>query len=312
MTIQQINYVLTISDEGSINKAAEKLFLTQPSLTSAVKELEEELEIIIFERSRKGVVPTNEGRDFLASVRQLYQQYELISDKYKNKNMLKRKFGVTTQHYSFVVRSFVETVKKFDTSLFEFTIFESRTREVIQDVYESRSEIGILFINDYNKKIIEKFLKNMNLSFTELIKCNAYVYLWKGHPLAKKKFISIDDLKKYPCLSFDQGNESSIYFAEEILSDNEYPRSIKTNDRATMLNLMKGLNAYTLCSGIISDELNGDEYVAVPFEEDSENKNGVMTIGYIERKQSIRSDVGEIFIEELKNYLKTCAGVTGE
>ena len=312
MTIQQINYVLTISDEGSINKAAEKLFLTQPSLTSAVKELEEELEIIIFERSRKGVVPTNEGRDFLASVRQLYQQYELISDKYKNKNMLKRKFGVTTQHYSFVVRSFVETVKKFDTSLFEFTIFESRTREVIQDVYESRSEIGILFLNDYNKKIIEKFLKNMNLSFTELIKCNAYVYLWKGHPLAKKKFISIDDLKKYPCLSFDQGNESSIYFAEEILSDNEYPRSIKTNDRATMLNLMKGLNAYTLCSGIISDELNGDEYVAVPFEEDSENKNGVMTIGYIERKQSIRSDVGEIFIEELKNYLKTCAGVTGE
>ena len=312
MTIQQINYVLTISDEGSINKAAEKLFLTQPSLTSAVKELEEELEIIIFERSRKGVVPTNEGRDFLASVRQLYQQYELISDKYKNKNMLKRKFGVTTQHYSFVVRSFVETVKKFDTSLFEFTIFESRTREVIQDVYESRSEIGILFLNDYNKKIIEKFLKNMNLSFTELIKCNAYVYLWKGHPLAKKKFISIDDLKKYPCLSFDQGNESSIYFAEEILSDNEYPRSIKTNDRATMLNLMKGLNAYTLCSGIISDELNGDEYVAVPFEEDSENKNGVMTIGYIERKQSIRSDVGEIFIEELKNYLKTCASVTGE
>ncbi len=310
MTIQQINYVLTISDEGSINKAAEKLFLTQPSLTSAVKELEEELGIIIFERSRKGVVPTNEGRDFLASVRQLYQQYELINDKYKNKDMLKRKFGVTTQHYSFVVRSFVETVKKFDTSLFEFSIFESRTKEVIQDVYESRSEIGILFLNDYNKKIIGKFLKNMNLSFTELIKCNAYVYLWNGHPLAKKKSISIDNLEKYPCLSFDQGNESSIYFAEEILSDNEYPRSIKTNDRATMLNLMKGLNAYTLCSGIISDELNGDEYVAVPFEEDSENKNGVMTIGYIERKQSIRSDVGETFIEELKNYLKTCVGVT--
>ena len=310
MTIQQINYVLTISDEGSINKAAEKLFLTQPSLTSAVKELEEELGIIIFERSRKGVVPTNEGRDFLASVRQLYQQYELINDKYKNKDMLKRKFGVTTQHYSFVVRSFVETVKKFDTSLFEFSIFESRTKEVIQDVYESRSEIGILFLNDYNKKIIGKFLKNMNLSFTELIKCNAYVYLWNGHPLAKKKSISIDNLEKYPCLSFDQGNESSIYFAEEILSDNEYPRSIKTNDRATMLNLMKGLNAYTLCSGIISDELNGDEYVAVPFEEDSENKNGVMTIGYIERKQSIRSDVGETFIDELKNYLKICVGVT--
>ena len=144
----------------------------------------------------------------------------------------------------------------------------------------------------------------MNLVFHKLIDCNAYVYLWGGHPLAKKQSISFYDLEKYPCLSFDQGDESSIYFAEEILSDNEYPRSIKTNDRATMLNLMKGLNAYTLCSGIISDELNGDDYVAVPFEEDSENKNGVMTVGYIERKQSIRSDVGEVFVSELENYLE--------
>lgn len=305
MTIQQIIYVLTIANEGSITKAAGKLFLTQPSLTSAVKELEEELGIIIFERSRKGVSPTDEGRDFLLSARQLYQQYELIQDKYKDKSNIKKKFAVTTQHYSFVVRSFVKTVKKYDTSLFEFSIFESRTKEVIQDVYELKSEIGVLFINEYNKKIINKLLRSMNLSFTELIKCNAYVYLWEKHPLANKKSISIEDLSEYPCLSFDQGAESSIYFAEEILSDNEYPRSIKTNDRATMLNLMKGLNAYTLCSGIISDEFNGDEFVAVPFEEDSENKNGVMTIGYIERKQSVRSEVGKAFIEELIDYLKT-------
>ncbi len=304
MTFQQMFYALTIAECGSMNRAAEKLYISQPSLTGAIRELEKDLGIRIFDRTNKGMTPTQEGIDFLANARQVYQQYSLLAEKYKDKTGFKRKFGISTQHYSFVVRVFVDTVREFDTSEFEFSLMETRTRDIISDVADARSELGILFMNEFNEKIIRKLLKQRDLVFTPLLTCNAYVYLYKGHPLAKEKEISMDMLDPYPCIYFDQGDEASSFFAEEILSDNVYPRSIRINDRATSLNLMKGLNGYTLCSGIISGELNGDDYVAVPFREDAENKNADMTIGYIERSHSVRSTVGEVFLKKLREYLK--------
>lgn len=304
MTIQQIKYVIGIAETGSLNKAAEKLFVSQPSLTATIHDLENELGITIFNRTGRGVTLTNDGTEFLTSARQLYLDYQNVMEKYGENGSIKKKFGVSTQHYSFAVKSFVEMVKKFGTNDYDFAIRETKTREVIDDVASLKSEIGILYLSDFNRKAISSILKNKELEFHHLIDCNAYVYIWKGHPLAKQKSISLSQLEDYPCLSFEQGDGASFYFAEEILSTEEYHRTIKANDRATMLNLMIGLNGYTLCSGIICEELNGSDYIAVPFQEEDPSINRIMEIGYITRKAFNLSSIGQQYIEEIKRYLE--------
>ena len=303
MTIQQIYYAIVIAETGSINKAAETLYISQPSLTSAVQELEKSIGIQIFNRTGRGVTLTNDGKEFLLYARQVYSQYENLQSRYSPGGQIKKKFAVSTQHYSFVIKAYVEMVKKFDTSEYEFAVMEERTREVIADVANMRSEIGILYLSDFNSSAITKLLRTNSLEFHHLIDCEAYVYIHKNHPLAKRKSIRLEQLQDYPCLQFDQGDSTSFYFAEEILSTNEYPRIIKANDRATLLNLMVGLNGYTLCSGIICEELNGDDYIAVPFKGDENNPNDYMEIGYITKTNNVLSEVGEIYIEELKKYL---------
>lgn len=303
MTLTQLNYIITIAETKSINKAAEQLYVSQPSLTSAVQELEKELGITLFNRSGRGVTLTNDGAEFLLYARQLYGQYETILEKYGENGSLKKKFGVSTQHYSFAVKAFVDMAKQFDMSKYEFAIRETKTAEVISDVSTMKSEIGVLYLSDFNRKSMEKLLRSSGLEFHHLIDCQAYVYLWKNHPLAGEESISFSQLSDYPCLAFEQGDNSSFYLAEEILSTNEYPRIIRANDRATMLNLMVGLNGYTLCSGIICEELNGNEFAAVPFRDDEENHNSIMEIGYVVRKNTMPGKMGKLYIKALKKYL---------
>lgn len=303
MTLTQLHYIITIAETNSFNKAAEQLYVSQPSLTNAIKELEKELGITLFHRSVKGVTLTSDGAEFLLYAKQIYGQYESVLEKYGKAGSYKKKFGVSTQHYSFVVKAFVDMAKEFDMSKYEFAIRETKTMEVISDVSTMKSEIGVLYLCDFNRKSMEKLLKSSDLEFHHLIDCQAYVYIWKNHPLAKEKSISFSQLEGFPCLSFEQGDNSSFYFAEEILSTNEYSQIIKANDRATMLNLMVGLNGYTLCSGIICEELNGNDFVAVPFHDDEQNPNSVMEIGYIVKKNTIRSKMGELYIDKLKGYL---------
>lgn len=304
MTLQQIKYVIGIAETGSLNKAAEKLYVSQPSLTATIHDLEDELGITIFNRTGRGVTLTNDGTEFLTSARQLYLDYQNVMEKYGENGSIKKKFGVSTQHYSFAVKSFVEMVKDFNTNEYEFAIRETKTREVIEDVATLKSEIGILYLSDFNRKAITSILKSKELEFHHLIDCKAYVYIWKGHPLAKQKNISLSQLEDYPCLSFEQGDGASFYFAEEILSTEEYHRTIKANDRATILNLMIGLNGYTLCSGIICEELNGSDYIAIPFKEEDESINRIMEIGFITRRGFTLSTIGNKYIEEVKKYLK--------
>lgn len=305
MTLTQLNYMITIAETKSINKAAELLYVSQPSLTSAVRELEKELGITLFYRSGRGVTLTGDGAEFLLYARQLYSQYEEVMEKYGKGGSLKKKFGVSTQHYSFAVKAFVDMAKEFDMSKYEFAIRETRTAEVIRDVSTMKSEIGVLYLSGSNRKSLEKMLRSAGLAFHHLIDCQAFVYLWKHHPLAGEESIRFEQLEPYPCLAFEQGDDSSFYLAEEILSTNEYPRIIRANDRATMLNLMVGLKGYTLCSGIICEELNGNEFMAVPFQDDEENRNSTMEIGYIVRKNMLPSRMGELYIRELRKYLGT-------
>lgn len=301
MTLQQLKYAITISETGSLNKAAETLYISQPSLTTAIRELEKEIGIKIFNRSGRGVTLTNDGTEFILYARQVYGQYNLLVEKYSPDSSIKKKFGVSSQHYSFAVKAFVEMVKNFDTAEYEFAIRETKTRDIINDVYTLRSEIGILYLNDFNRKPLTKLFESNGLCFHTLTECKPFVYLWKGHPLANERSICFEQLLDYPCLSFEQGESSSFYLSEEILSTANYLRTIKTCDRATMLNLMIGLNGYTLCSGIICEELNGTDFLAVPFEADS--SDGIMEIGCIVRKNTMLSEMGRLYIRELKNYL---------
>lgn len=303
MTLQQLHYIIVISESGSFNKAAERLYVAQPSLTSAVKEIEGEFGIRIFHRSNRGVTLTNEGQAFLQNARQVYLQYENLLEKYGKGQPRKERFSVSTQHYSFAVKAFVELVKQFDIAEYEFAIYETMTRDIIEDVSTSKSEIGILYLNSFNRAALTKLLKNADLQYHHLIDCQPFVYLWKGHPLANEKEITFEQLKEYPCLSFEQGSSGSFYYAEEILSTNDYARMIKTKDRATMLNLMIGLNGYTLCSGIICEELNGSDYLAVPFHSENTDGDDNMEIVYITRGQHINSEIFDLYIEEMKRYL---------
>lgn len=296
MTLQQLKYVITVADKGSMNEAAKALFISQPSLSGAVKELERELGFSLFLRTNRGIVVTPEGEEFLGYARQVTEQYRLLSNRYIEKER-REKFSVSMQHYSFAVKAFVETVKRAGMENYEFAIYETRTHEVIGNVKNGKSELGILYKNDFNGKVLEKIFRDNQLQFTKLFTCDTFVYLRSGHPLAGRKMISMKELEPYPCLAFDQGKNNSFYLAEEMKSTYDYKRIIKANDRATMLNLMNGLDAYTLCSGIICEELNGDDSMAIPLQESEK-----MQIGYISRVGAGMSPLGEIYLEELIKY----------
>ena len=303
MTLNQLLYIITIADEGSLNKAAEKLYMTQPSLTSSLRDVESELGVTIFRRTGRGVTVTNDGVEFLQYARQLYGQYESLMGKYSDEGGLKQKFGVSTQHYSFAIKAFVEMVKKFDMSEYDFAIRETKTQEVIDDVVSLKSELGLIYLSDFNRQAITKMLRQNGLEFVPLIECNAYAYVWKNHPLANRKSVSFDDLADFPNMTFDQGDNSTLYFAEELFADINHNHMIKVNDRATMLNLMQGLFGYTVCSGIICEELNGDDCVMVPIKDERIDTEGVMQIGYIMKKNTILSKMAELYIKEMKSYL---------
>ena len=251
----------------------------------------------LFRRTNRGISVTPEGEEFLGYARQVVEQYALIESKYVAKEQTKKKFSVSMQHYTFAVSAFVQLVKQFGMDEYEFAIHETRTYDVIQDVKNFKSEIGILYINDFNRNVLTKLFHESNLEFHPILECSIYVYMWKGHPLAGQEMITLEDLREYPCLSFEQGAYNSFYFAEEVLSTYEYKRLIKADDRATLLNLMVGLNAYTLCSGIICEELNGSDYCAVKLDSDE-----VMTIGYLVRKGVTISPLGQKYLEEISKY----------
>lgn len=297
MTLTQLKYAITVASASSMNEASRELFISQPSLSAAIKDLEEEIGIELFRRTNRGISVTPEGEEFIGYARQVVEQYQLIESKYIEKEEVKKKFSVSMQHYTFAVNAFVEMVKQFGMDEYEFAIHETKTHEVIEDVKNFKSEIGILYINDFNQKVLMKLFAEYGLEFQELLKCRIYVYMWKGHPLAAHKEITLEELREYPCLSFEQGTHNSFYFAEEVLSTYEYKRLIKADDRATLLNLMVGLNGYTLCSGIICEELNGSDYCAVKLKSDEE-----MSIGYISRKGVAISPLGKKYLEEIVKY----------
>lgn len=300
MTITQLRYVLAVAGSSSMNEAAKKLFISQPSLSTSVKELEEEIGLEIFVRSNRGIGLTPQGEEFIGYARQIAEQYELMEQKYITGVNQKKHFSVSSQHYAFAVDAFAKMVKQFGMDEYEFAFYETRTYDVIQDVKNFKSEIGILYVNDFNRKVLGKLFEESGLVFHPITDCKAYVYLHKTHPLADRKEIAMEDLDEFPCLSFEQGANNSFYFAEEMMSTYKYKQLIKISDRATGLNLMVGINGYTICSGVLCEELNGNDFMAIPLKSDE-----VMTVGYIVRKNMTVSQLGCKYLEEIKEFMKT-------
>ena len=299
MTLQQLIYVVKIADVKSMNKAAAELFVSQPALSSTIRDLEEEIHTEIFIRNNKGIVLTAEGEAFLSHARQMVELYHMMEDRFIENRPSKKKFSVSMQHNSFAVEAFITMAKEFNHDEYEFAVHETKTYEVIENVKNDRSEIGILYRDHFNQKALRKILMENMLEFTELFSCHISVYISKNHPLAAQKVIQFDALQDYPCLSFEQGEKNSFYFAEEMYSTVPYKQVIKADDRATMLNLMTGMNGYTLCSGIICGDLNGGNYVSIPLDTDEQ-----MTVGYIKRKGMPLSILAKRYVEILKTYGK--------
>jgi len=294
MTLQQLKYVIEVARSRSINKAAQRLFISQPSLSNALKELEEEIGITIFYRTNKGIVITSEGSEFLGYARQVVEQAELLENRYSNTRSTQQHFSVSSQHYAFAVSAFVRLLQDYDRKDYELTLRETKTYEIIDDVKNLRSEIGILYVNDFNKNVIQKFLREGNLEFHELFEAKAHVFISSTNPLAKKDFITLEDLDPYPYLSFEQGDYNSFYFSEEILSTLSRPKNIRVSDRATLFNLLIGLNGYTISTGVISQKLNGKEIISVPLKVEER-----INVGYITHKNVLKSSLANIYIQYL-------------
>lgn len=298
MTLQQLKYVVTVADKGTISEAAKELFISQPSLTKAIKELENEMQITIFNRTNKGIVVSNVGDEFLAYARQVLEQASLLEERFLNLKKQSPRFSVSTQHYSFAVNAFVDVIREFGGNQYDFTLRETQTYEIIEDVSRLKSEIGILYTSSKNQEVIMKLIKQNSLEFQELFIAKPHVFISSKHPLSDRNVLTLEELDDYPYLSFEQGDYNSFYFSEEILSTLDRNRNIKVRDRATLFNLAIGLNGYTVSSGVISKELNGENIIAKPLMVDE-----YMRIGTITQRNMPLSRYGKAYMESLKRHV---------
>lgn len=298
MTLLQLKYVVEVAKTGNITEAAKRLYLSQPSLTNAIRELEKEMQITIFCRTNRGVTVTNEGDLFLSYARQVLEQTDLLTEKFTGKGAGSRHFSVSCQHYSFAVNAFVDVIREYGGKQYDFVLRETQTHEIIEDVSRLKSEIGILYTSSKNEEVIMKFIRQSDLLFEELFVAKPHVFLSSRHPLATKATLSIEDLEDYPYLSFEQGEYNSFYFSEEILSTLDRRKSIKVRDRATLFNLVIGLDGYTVSSGVISRKLNGANIIAVPLLVEE-----YMRIGTIRQKNMPLTQYGESYMKALRKYI---------
>lgn len=298
MTFLQLKYVIATANSGSFREAARRLFVSQPALSSTIRELEEELDIQLFERTNKGIRVTEQGNEFLIYAKEAVSQYELIEDRYLNRDNDKKHFSVSMQHYVFAVHAFVSVVKEFDRKKYVYSVHETRTDEVLNNVKNLKSEIGVISYSNSNEKVMKKLFREYQLKFIPLMIRNTYVYVWREHPLAGKKELSLDELGEYPCVSFDQSSESDFYLSEEALGDYDFNKLIKSTDRATTAELMSALNGYSIGTGNMIDSMAlKDGFVTIKLKEEDP-----LTIGYIKKEKHTLSDIGEKYIEELLKY----------
>ncbi|WP_105565988.1 LysR family transcriptional regulator [Microbacterium halophytorum] len=297
ITLQQLRYFAEVAAEGSISAAADLLYVSQPTMSAAMKDLERRVGQALFMRSSRGVTLTEDGTEFLGYARQVVEQAELLEQRYLGRPPSRRLLAVSAQHYSFVVDAFVRMVKATDAAEYAFTLRETRTWDIIEDVRTLRSEIGVLYRNDFNRNVIDKLLRESGLVFTPLFLATPHIFIARTNPLAGRERVTLDDLENVPRLTFDQGANNSFYFAEEILSTRSSKQDIRVSDRATIFNLMIGLDGYTISTGIVSDDLD-PSIVAVPLDVDER-----IEIGWIGHSSVRMTGQAERFVAEMRDVV---------
>ena len=298
MKLQQLRYVVKVAECGSITEASRRLFVSQPSITASIRDLENEMGVRIFERTNKGVVVSEEGETFLGYARQVLDQADLLEGKYKGTSEQVPHFSVSCQHYSFAVNAFVDVIREFDAARYDFTLREEQTHEIIEDVAHMKSELGILYLSEHNREVIERMLAANELVFEGLFCAAPHVFVCADHPLADRASVTLEDLEDYPFLSYEQGSYNSFYYSEELTSTFERRKNIRVRDRATLFNLAMGLNGYTVCSGVISHELNGPGIISIPLDVDE-----YMEIGIITRKNTTLTRYGQAYIDAIRQHI---------
>lgn len=298
MTLQQLKYLVTVAECKNITAAAEKLYISQPSLSAAIHSLEKEMNVTAFVRSNKGMTVTKEGEELLSFARNLLEQADIMKERFCTDSNRKPKFCVSCQHYSFAVNAFVDVVNEYDAAEYNFTLRETQTGEIIDDVANGNSELGILYLSENNEDVLCKLFKKNDLVFEEIFEASPHIFISKNHPLADKDCISLEDLRPYPYLVYEQGERNSFYFSEEFLSVLDMPKSIEVRDRATLFNLAIGLNGFTVSSGVIDKELNSEDIIAKPLIMDCS-----MHIGIIKKKNIMLSRYANTYIEALQRHL---------
>ncbi len=298
MNIQQIKYILAIAGSSSMREAATKLFISQPALSASVAELEDELGILIFERTNKGISLTDEGREFVTYAKKAVGQYEILEERYLSKDSGKEHFSVSTQHFNFSIKAFTEVIKRFDPDTFLFSIHETKTKDVLDDVRTLRSEVGIISFSGSNEAVLKKLFREYGLEFIPLMRRETYIYVWEGHELAGRSEISIEELEDYPCVTFDQSDDSNLYLTEEALADRDFKKMIKSDDRATTMEIIADLGGYSIGSGMLS----GDDVILKGLVSIKLKEEDPLIIGYITRKGSRLSAYGEAYVEEILKY----------
>lgn len=298
MKLQQLRYVVKVAECGSITEASRRLFVSQPSITASIRDLENEMGVHIFERTNKGVIVSEEGETFLGYARQVLDQADLLEGKYKGTSEQVPHFSVSCQHYSFAVNAFVDVIREFDAARYDFTLREEQTHEIIEDVAHMKSELGILYLSEHNREVIERMLAANELVFEGLFCAMPHVFVCADHPLADHASVTLEDLEDYPFLSYEQGSYNSFYYSEELTSTFERRKNIRVRDRATLFNLVMGLNGYTVCSGVISHELNGPGIISIPLDVDE-----YMEIGIITRKNTTLTRYGQAYIDAIRQHI---------
>ena len=298
MKLQQLRYVVKVAECGSITEASRRLFVSQPSITASIRDLENEMGVHIFERTNKGVIVSEEGEIFLGYARQVLDQADLLEGKYKGTSEQVPHFSVSCQHYSFAVNAFVDVIREFDAARYDFTLREEQTHEIIEDVAHMKSELGILYLSEHNREVIERMLAANELVFEGLFCATPHVFVCADHPLADHASVTLEDLEDYPFLSYEQGSYNSFYYSEELTSTFERRKNIRVRDRATLFNLAMGLNGYTVCSGVISHELNGPGIISIPLDVDE-----YMEIGIITRKNTTLTRYGQAYIDAIRQHI---------
>ncbi len=292
MTIQQCKYILKVAECGSLNEAAKQLFVAQSSLSVCVKSLEQELSIKIFERAGNGVYLTDEGAEFIKYAGQITEQSDFIIKRYTENTLCKRLY-VSTQHYDFVADIFGNLLNETNEDRYRFSLCEMKTYDVIHETETAYCDIGIIAIKHNDRSIMERYINNKGLTFTPLLDAKPHVYLRKEHPIAHQSVITMENLKRYPYMSYEQGEHNHSFFTEEIT--NTYSdKQVEISDRASLMNVLLATDCYTIGTGIMPSLLNEGRIVSIPF--DSED---FYTIGYIVRADRNLSDLTKRFIEML-------------